>query len=118
MNATGDADTIEPRSFPPIPVRQHSKAGLVTLPRRLTIRSSQQLRLLTEMRLLAYRKKALSLENSPEASDYTQEQIRSFDQTSIWFKSDPRWSLQYERILEALANAQSHATKRRTDSAQ
>ena len=75
--------------------------------RRLAMRSREQLERLTEERLLAYRKKALSLENSPEESNRTADQLASLDDQYIWFKSDPRWNPQYAVILEALAHVQS-----------
>ncbi len=76
-------------------------------PRQLKILSQDQLLRLSEARLLAYRRKALSLENCPEDSDYSDEEIQSLDGNSIWFKSDPRWKPAYEQILEALARVQS-----------
>jgi hypothetical protein len=78
----------------------------MNLPRQLRILSSEELCHLTEARLLAYRKKALSLENSPEESDYTPKEIRALDMTFVWFKSDPRWQPAYDQILRALASAQ------------
>jgi hypothetical protein len=71
--------------------------------------SSEQLRHLTEARLLAYRKKSLSLENCPEDSDYSPQEIETLDRSFIWFKSDPRWQPAYDLILEALARVQSRA---------
>ena len=79
----------------------------MNLPRRLKVLSSEELRHLSEARLLAYRKKALSLENCPEETDYTPEQIRALDMTYIWFKTDPRWQPAYDLILSALASTQS-----------
>ena len=66
--------------------------------------SSDQLAGLTKSRLLAYRKSALSLENSPEGSDYSRDEVALLDKSYLWFKSDPRWHEQYELILKALAN--------------
>lgn len=57
-------------------------------PRRLKILTPSELRQLNEARLLSYRKKALSIENSPEESDYGPDDIARLDQTYIWFKSD------------------------------
>ena len=73
-------------------------------PRRLAMLSSDQLARLTKSRLLAYRKTALSLENSPEDSDYSSDEVKLLDKSYLWFKSDPRWHEQYELILKALAN--------------
>jgi hypothetical protein len=56
--------------------------------------------------LLSYRKKALSLENSPEQSDYSSDDIKVLDKRYVWFKSDPRWKSVYEEVLAALAAAQ------------
>lgn len=75
-------------------------------PRRLAILSSEQMLRLNEARLLSYRKKALSLENSPEDSDYDPIEVRNLDKAYIWFKSDPRWKSLYEQILLALAKSQ------------
>jgi len=72
-------------------------------PRRLKPLSSEELLCLTKNRLLSYRKKALSLENSPDKSDYEPEEIEKLDHCYIWFKSDPRWKPHYDQILLALA---------------
>jgi len=64
--------------------------------------SRERLGQLTKARILSYRKKALSLENSPEESDYSADDIRSLDQRYIWFKSDVRWKGVYADILAAL----------------
>ena len=71
-------------------------------PRRLRILSPQELRGLTTQRLLSYRKKCLSLENSPEESDYDPNEVTTLDATYIWFKSDPRWGELYANVLAAL----------------
>jgi hypothetical protein len=75
--------------------------------RRLKVLSADDLWHLTEERLLAYRKKALSLANCPEDADYSLSQAESLDANFIWFKSDPRWKPTYDQILEALARVQS-----------
>jgi hypothetical protein len=72
-------------------------------PRRLKPLSSEELLRLSKDRLLSYRKKALSLENSPEKSDYDSDDIKKLDKSCIWFKSDPRWKALYDEILLALA---------------
>jgi hypothetical protein len=77
------------------------------LRRRLKVLSADQLHHLTEERLLAYRKKALSLANCPEDADYSKAEAQSLDANFIWFKSDPRWQPEYDQILEALARVQS-----------
>lgn len=80
----------------------------MTPPRRLKILSVMDLLRLTEARLLAYRKKALSLENCPEDSDYSPGEVSELDQNFIWFKSDPRWQIVYDQILQVLAQVQHH----------
>jgi hypothetical protein len=75
-------------------------------PRRLKVLGKEALRRLPVPRLLAYRKQALSLENSPEESDYSSEEIEKLDRRYIWFKSEARWKVTYEEILSALADAQ------------
>jgi hypothetical protein len=75
--------------------------------RRLRVLTADQLQHLTEERLLAYRKKALSLANCPEDADYSRAQADALDASFIWFKSDPRWKPSYDQILEALARVQS-----------
>lgn len=75
--------------------------------RRLKVITADQLRHLTEERLLEYRKKALSLANCPEDADYSQVEAQSLDANYIWFKSDPRWRPAYDQILNALARVQS-----------
>lgn len=77
-------------------------------PRRLRILTESELRHLTVERLLAYRKKALSLENTLADSDYG-DSADELDETFIWFKEDPRWQEVYDRILAALAVKQSNA---------
>jgi hypothetical protein len=77
--------------------------------RRLKVLSPEQLHHLTEERLLAYRKKALSLANCPEDADYSTAQAQTLDANFIWFKSDPRWKPAYDQILTALARMQSGA---------
>ena len=75
-------------------------------PRRLAVLSRDRLGQLSVARLLAYRKKALSLENSPEESDYGPDDIKNLDEQYIWFKSDARWKGVYSDVLAALAAAQ------------
>jgi hypothetical protein len=75
--------------------------------RRLNVLSPDQLQHLTEERLLAYRKKALSLANCPEDADYLPAEAQLLDANFIWFKSDPRWKPAYDQILDALARVQS-----------
>ena len=76
-------------------------------PRRLRILSQSDLRHLTIERLLKYRKKALSLENTLADSDYHYH-AGKFDETFIWFKEDPRWQLVYDDVLAELACKQSN----------
>ncbi len=78
----------------------------MTPPRRLKVLSTDELARLNERRLLAYRKKALSLENCPEDADYSPAEVAVLDAGYIWFKSDPRWRGAYEQILERLAQVQ------------
>ncbi len=75
-------------------------------PRRIRPLTAEQLSHLTEARLLAFRKKALSLENSQEDSDYANE-VDRLNPTFIYFKSDPRWQAAYDLILQALARVQA-----------
>lgn len=74
-------------------------------PRRLKILTDDELSLLSVDRLLEYRKKALSLENTLLASDYV-EVAKDLDPEFIWFKDDPRWQELYNRILAALNTKQ------------
>ena len=76
-------------------------------PPRLKVLSHEQLARLTEPRLLAYRRKALSLLNSADDADYSPAEIDTWDPSFVWFKSDPRWQAAYELILEELARVQS-----------
>lgn len=75
-------------------------------PRRLRALTRLELTHLTVERLLAYRKKALSLENSLAASDY-RNTAGHLDETFIWFKEDPRWQPIYNDILAELARKQT-----------
>jgi hypothetical protein len=79
------------------------------LPRKLHILSPAELRHLTIERLLAYRKKALSLENSLEASDY-RNVVDQLDPAFVWFKDDPRWPLVYQDICAELKSKQARKT--------
>jgi hypothetical protein len=71
----------------------------------LKILSPTELRYLTVERLLAYRKKALSIENSQAESDFYD--AGPLDMTYIWFKEDPWWQAVYSDILAELARKQS-----------
>ena len=77
----------------------------MVLPRRLKLLSDEELSLLSVDRLLEYRKKALSLENTLLESDYV-EVAKDLDPEFIWFKDDPRWQELYNRILAALNTKQ------------
>ncbi len=74
-------------------------------PRRLKILTDDELLLLAVDRLLEYRKKALSVENTLRDSDYA-DTSTDLDPEFIWFKDDPRWQELYNRILTALNNKQ------------
>ncbi len=77
-------------------------------PRRLKLLSDDDLKLLTVERLLAYRQKALSLENSLLASDYAGT-TEALDPKYIWFKDDARWTDAYNRTLTVLHTKQRDA---------
>lgn len=77
----------------------------MVLPRRLKLLTEKELSLLSVDRLLEYRRKALSLENTLFASDYV-EVAKDLDPEFIWFKDDPRWQELYNRILAALKTKQ------------
>jgi hypothetical protein len=74
-------------------------------PRRIKPVASAELQYVTVERLLAYRKQALSLENSLAASDYTN-LADSLDPEYVWFKDDPRWEPLYNAVLEELRRKQ------------
>jgi hypothetical protein len=78
---------------------------------KLRVLSESELRRLTIKRLLAYRKKALSLENTLSDSDY-HDAVEELETTFIWFKDDPRWQALYERILTELARRRSEKASR------
>ncbi|MGL5874545.1 MAG: hypothetical protein ACRC2R_19620 [Xenococcaceae cyanobacterium] len=80
----------------------------MVLPRRIRPLTIEQLQQLTVERLLAYRKKALSLEDSLAASDYIDTEIaQTFDETYIWFKEDSRWKPLYDAIISELTEKQA-----------
>ena len=79
---------------------------LMQPPRKLRILSPTDLSHLTVERLLEYRRKALSLENSLADSDH-RETAGDLDESFIWFKDDPRWELVYANILAELDRKQS-----------
>ena len=74
----------------------------MVLPRRIRALTPAELENLTVQRLLAYRAKALSLENTLAGSDYC-DIASTLDMTYIWFKDDPRWQPLYDDILRELA---------------
>ncbi len=74
-------------------------------PRRIRILTPRELETLTVERLLAYRAKALSLENTLAGSDY-RDTAASLDMTFIWFKDDSRWQPLFDSILRELARKQ------------
>ena len=80
----------------------------MALPRRLKILTDDELNLLSIDRLLAYRNKALSIENSLIASDYV-DTANNLDPEFIWFKDDPRWQDVYNRILLVLKTKQRNS---------
>jgi hypothetical protein len=59
---------------------------------------------LSTERLLAYRDRLLSLEESPGLSDCEPDEIAALDSTRIWFKSDPRWREIYGQVVDTLGN--------------
>ncbi len=72
------------------------------MPRHVKPIEKQKLSTLTAKRLLAYRDRLLSLEESPELSDCTTGEVEEFDRTYSWFKSDLRWQSLYDQVREAL----------------
>ena len=76
------------------------------LPRKLRPKTRAELELFTVERLLAYRKKALSLETSFDASDFHDIAIE-LDRNFIWFKEDPRWQIVYNDVLSVLSAKQA-----------
>lgn len=81
---------------------------LMALPRRLRILTDEELLMLSVDRLLAYRRKALSIENSMNASDYV-DIAKDLDPEFIWFKDDLRWQDVYNRTLAVLNTKQRKA---------
>jgi hypothetical protein len=77
--------------------------------RRLRALSHTELQHLSEARLLALRKHALAIWNTPEEGDFYGNEVDRLDAAYIWFKSDPRWQPAYDVILEALARVQSRS---------
>jgi hypothetical protein len=74
--------------------------------KRLRFLSQQELERLTVSRLLAYRKKALSLESKPVELGPSDSRDLD-DKRFIWFKQDPRWDGLYDRILKVLKMKQA-----------
>jgi hypothetical protein len=77
----------------------------MVLPRKIRALTPNELENLTVDRLLAYRAKALALENTLAGSDYC-DTASTLDMTYIWFKDDPRWKPLYDDILAELARKQ------------
>ncbi len=71
--------------------------------KNLRIKTFDELQQLSISRLLAYRKKALSLEYKTVESAW----VKTHDVDVIWFKEDPRWGVLYGNILYALAMKKS-----------
>lgn len=78
----------------------------MALPRKIRALTPAELESLTVERLLAYRAKALSLENTLDGSDY-RNIVSTLDMTFIWFKDDTRWQPLYDDILSELARKQT-----------
>jgi len=64
-------------------------------PRKLHPLPIETLRTMTSERLLQYRQKALSLEESLETSDFC-DTVSELDPSFIWFKNDSRWQPLYD----------------------
>ncbi len=77
------------------------------MPRSVRPIDEQLLTRLPAKRLLAYRNRLLSLEESPELSDWETFEIADLDPAFIWFKSDPRWRDLYDQVLYCL-NQREH----------
>ena len=78
----------------------------MVLPRRIRPLLPAKLQKLTVERLLAYRKKALSLENTLATSDHGN-LADALDPKYIWFKDDPRWEPMYNAVLAELHRKQT-----------
>ena len=76
-------------------------------PRRARPITVEQLSALTTARLLAYRNRLLTLEESVESSDWTRTQLAACDPALMYFKTDPRWQPLYEAVRQELARRPS-----------
>ena len=77
------------------------------MPRHVKPLDECVLRTLTAKRLIAYRNRLLSLEESPELSDCEPTEVASLDSQLIWFKSDTRWRTLYDQVLTVLSTRQN-----------
>lgn len=92
------------RNLTKLEVKELGSDALTMRPaRRLRPLVKDELATLTKERLLDYRKKALSLENCLEKSDYHDQNPEDWDPSYVYFKDDPRWGQLYETVLRYLA---------------
>jgi hypothetical protein len=73
-----------------------------TVPRSVKPVSREVLSTLSGGRLLAYRERLLSLEESPASSDSGEAELAGLEPSLIWFKADPRWRVLYEQVVGML----------------
>jgi hypothetical protein len=72
------------------------------MPRHVRPMAVERLSDLTSARLLAYRDKLLSLEESAEASDCAADELARLDAGLIYFKTDPRWEVLHASVVREL----------------
>ena len=73
------------------------------LPRRARPICVERISTLTTARLLAYRDRLLTLEESVDLSDWNPTELTACDPALIYFKSDPRWQPLYDEVRQELA---------------
>jgi hypothetical protein len=75
--------------------------------RHVTPITHEELARLSTERLLAYRKRLLSLVDSSSDSDLSQEEVETLDGNAIYFKDDPAWGREYGEVKALLAQREN-----------
>jgi hypothetical protein len=79
-------------------------------PRRVRPIPKSELPRLSTDRLLAYRKRLLSLEDSAESSDWDSDELSGLEPGFIRFKDEAEWIELYEEVI-AILSSREHSSK-------
>lgn len=71
-------------------------------PRHVRPISRELIATLSSARLRAYRRRLMSLEDRPEAGDWTLDELAGLPASLVFFKSDPRWRALEQAVASEL----------------